>query len=107
MTISILNKFIAGFGHFEHLLSLIRSYLVSPVVTHSFHKIPSYPSAQFTGYMLVSLYPPSQASWFGHSMISVLFPSALQYPWFKLIILPAQLALSGQAKHSVAFQVTE
>jgi hypothetical protein len=45
----ILNRFIAALGHFEHTVSLILSYLIGPVITHSLHRIPLYPSMHWTG----------------------------------------------------------
>jgi hypothetical protein len=107
VTPRILSKFIVGFGHADHVFSLILSYLVSPSIRHWLHRIPKYPSSQSTGWSFPALYPPSQASMFGHSIILVLLASILQYPLFKLIISPSQLALLGHDSHFVAFQVTE
>ena len=78
----------SGSGHSEHVFSLILSYFFLPLMMHSFHSMPVYPSAQLTGYSFVSLNPPKQASSLGHSMISVLFASNLQYPFERLICFP-------------------
>ena len=62
-----LMMFRTGSGHFDHLYSPVFSYLLSLFTIHLAHITPSYPVAQFTGWVEFSLNPPMQALGFMHS----------------------------------------